>query len=389
VYLWFAREVLRNEIGHTTLTVLLGCSLLLRLAFVTVTPIASDDFYRYLWDGKVQAHGFNPYQYAPSAAELAPLHTADLPARVNHPDMKTSYFPFTEWLFLMAYLLGGETIWALKLLLFLAEAGTVAALLALVGRLGTPRRFVLLYALCPLPVLQFAVDAHLDGFGLPLLIVSLVLHIKGRKTAALVLLGLSLSVKPVGLVLLPILAMLETRWMYRIRPILLPVLVVAVQYIPYVFTANPFESLLTFAEHWMFNGMVFSLLYQYFADNQVTRQWCAALLAVVLSVLYLSRGKWIVKMKRAILALLLFSPVVHAWYVTWLAVVLPAVPHWSGLVFVATVSLTAFTTMHYGLTGEWREFPAVMVGEYLPVVIVLLVAALRRKRAGSLSEEQR
>jgi ATP/ADP translocase len=71
----------------------------------------------------------------------------------------------------------------------------------------------------------------------------------------------------------------------------------------------------------------------------------------------------------AILMLLLFSPVVHPWYVSWLAVLLPLVSRWSGILFVATVSLSTLTVLNYQLTGDWSQHPWVLVLEYAPVLV--------------------
>ena len=53
-----------------------------RVVLAAGPPLASDDVYRYLWDGRVQQYGYSPYAAAPDDPGLAALHTAsDAPHR--------------------------------------------------------------------------------------------------------------------------------------------------------------------------------------------------------------------------------------------------------------------------------------------------------------------
>jgi hypothetical protein len=75
----------------------------------------------------------------------------------------------------------------------------------------------------------------------------------------------------------------------------------------------------------------------------------------------------------SVLLLMLSSPVVHPWYVTWVAVLLPMARRWSGIALAAGVSLTSFTIMNFRLTGIWEQYPIVLAVEYLPVLVLLAV----------------
>ena len=45
----------------------------LRLPLIVSPPFLSTDIYRYVWDGRVQAAGVNPYRYLPADPALASL----------------------------------------------------------------------------------------------------------------------------------------------------------------------------------------------------------------------------------------------------------------------------------------------------------------------------
>jgi len=376
MYAVLSWTLFRVEISEGALLSIIFIAFLVRLSFIAGSPIGSEDAYRYIWDGKIQAQGINPYLYTALDARLDSLHSPLLPAAMNHADLKTIYFPLSQWIFYCCYQLSGEALWGYKAVILIAEVGTVAVLYLFLSMLSIPRKFILLYALCPLPIIEFAVDAHLDAVGLPLFLCSLLFYLKDRKVLSYILLGLSMSIKPVGLILLPAIFFFEKGWRNKLSALLVPLMTVGLQFIPYVFTSNPFETLLSFTKDWSFNGVVFETVYLYFRDNQLSRLICAAIVGTVILLLNYKQGHFLDTAYFSLLALILLSPVVHPWYVAWVAVLLPIVRRWSGIALAAGVSLTSFTVMNYRLTGNWEQYPVVLVIEYLPMIL-FLAAELR------------
>ncbi|HTR81042.1 MAG TPA: hypothetical protein VMM58_05370, partial [Bacteroidota bacterium] len=74
---WF---LVRVEVSTKALLAIVVASIALRLSFVGMNPVGSEDAYRYVWDGKVQAHGINPYLYSAIDERLAFLRSSLLPA---------------------------------------------------------------------------------------------------------------------------------------------------------------------------------------------------------------------------------------------------------------------------------------------------------------------
>ena len=74
----------------------IGFALVLRLAVFWLPPILSDDAYRYVWDGLVQAEGYNPYLHTPDSPELEALHDEPVYAELNSPDRYTVYPPVSQ-----------------------------------------------------------------------------------------------------------------------------------------------------------------------------------------------------------------------------------------------------------------------------------------------------
>ncbi len=74
-------------------------AVVLRLVFLPVMPSLSTDYHRYVWDGRVQLAGINPYKYRPYEHALDRVHYSgrDL---INHPELRTIYPPLTQAVFL-------------------------------------------------------------------------------------------------------------------------------------------------------------------------------------------------------------------------------------------------------------------------------------------------
>jgi hypothetical protein len=370
----------RTTLRRSTVILLIAAGIAIRLALLPFHPIGSDDVFRYMWDGRVQSHGIDPYAFAPGDSALAALHTADLPARVNNPSFKTPYLPFTQWIFLLAYQFGGEEPAGIKLLLFLSECLTLFLLARLLKHLDLPPQNILFYALCPLPIFQFALDGHIDGVGIPLILGAVFLWLQDRRAFALFLLGLSISVKPVGLVLLPMLLFNEKSWKWKFLICFIPIITIFCQFFPYFWSSNPFEGILVFGRNWSYNGALFQAVYAVLLENQVSRVVCGVLLLAILPWVVLRRWGFPGSAYYSVLFLLLCSPVVHPWYVTWLGTMLPLAFAWSGALFIALVSLTSFTLVEYQSTGIWALSPWILVLEYVPVFVAVFFEIKKNRR---------
>jgi len=372
VFILISFFLLKYNLNKNVIIISSLIGIILRISFINTMPIGSDDIYRYMWDGKVQSNGINPYKFSPNDSNLVYLHSDILPAKVNFPELKTIYFPLSQWLFFLGYQLSGENIWGYKFILMVFELLTVIILHLILRKLNKPSKYLLLYLLCPLPIFQFALDSHLDGYGLMLITMSILFYLKRRLTISLIFLGLSLSIKPVGILFIPVFFLNEPKISDKLKILFLPFITFFIQFIPYIFSSNPFEALFVYAKHWSFNGSIFNLLNSFIKHNQITRIVCGIMLLIILIPLYLSRYDLLKKIYYSVFMLLIFSPVVHPWYIGWLAVLMPLIPAHSGIMYSSLSSLTSFTVLSYQLNGVWKEYPLVLLIEYIPVILLLL-----------------
>ena len=146
----------------------------------------------------MQAAGLNPYRHAPGAPELQPLHSDTLPRLVNHPAIKTPYFPLAQWVFRLAHGLSGEAVWGMKAFVLLAEAWPLRAYASCSVTSGSRPATSLLYAAAPWRSSSSPSTRTSTRSGFPFLVFGPAPALRGWKITGLLLLGLSMSVKPVA-----------------------------------------------------------------------------------------------------------------------------------------------------------------------------------------------
>ena len=214
---------------RSALIIILVGAVAMRLALLFVEPYLSTDIYRYIWDGRVQATGINPYRYVPGAPQLALLRDAAIYPNINRADYAVTIYPPTAQAIFFAITRFGESVLAMKLGLIAFEAAIVAALLVLLDRQGISASRVAAYAWHPLPVWEIAGSGHVDAAMCALLMVGLLLFLHGRTLLAGIAVTLGALVKPTALLALPV---FWRPWNWRLP--LVVALTAIVAYLPYL-----------------------------------------------------------------------------------------------------------------------------------------------------------
>jgi hypothetical protein len=198
-----AALVLRGGDRRPALVLILGTAVLLRLIALAAPVFLSDDINRYIWDGRVQAAGINPYRYVPTAPELEPLRDPLIFPNINRNNYApTIYPPLAQMLFLVANRFG-ETALAVKLVSVTIEAVGIATLIFILRAAGRPPEHILLYAWHPLPVWEIAGSGHVDAAVVTFTALALAAGISGRRVWSAVALAAATLVKFLPLVLAP------------------------------------------------------------------------------------------------------------------------------------------------------------------------------------------
>jgi hypothetical protein len=209
--LW-AIAVARTLRAPPPLLPVLAVAVALRLLLLAAPPFMSSDIYRYVWDGRVQAAGLNPYAYIAADPALAALRDGAIYPRINRLDYAHTIYPPAAQLIFAAVGRISQTVTATKFAMLLLESCGVGAMLALLHRAAMPLPRILIYAWNPLPLWAIALDGHVDGAMIGLLGLAMWAACARRDGLAGALLGGAILTKFFPLVVAPA---LWRRWDWK------------------------------------------------------------------------------------------------------------------------------------------------------------------------------
>lgn len=233
LWMLLGRLLAPERLGRQALVLVIGGGLLARALLVPLPFTTSTDAYRYLWDGRVQAEGRNPYRHPPGALQVAHLRDEAVYPLINRKGAVTIYPPVAQMTFRAAHDVGLRTPAGWKTLLLAAEAASMALLLALTGR----RRDLLLYAWNPVPIIAFGLAGHLDALVVLAVLSAALAWRRGWTARVGVVLGLAAGLKLWPLLLLPAFARRRDGHLGvggTLRLALPAVAVLALSYLPYL-----------------------------------------------------------------------------------------------------------------------------------------------------------
>jgi alpha-1,6-mannosyltransferase len=344
------------------------------IEFLHAPSGADDDIHRYVWDGRLQRLGYNPYTVIPDDPAVSQLHTAETRG-LNHPDLPSPY-PAGAELFFRAVTAVHESVFAMKLAFVICDLAIVFVLLDVLRRNGQGQHWALAFAWNPLLAVEVAGSGHVDIVGALLLLVSAAALLRRWRAVAAVAFGMAVVIKLLPIVLLPL------YWKrIRIRDGVLAAITVGLLYIPFLNHGRvPFGSLRTYVHSFWFNDPVFAALGHLAAPELIAG---LAVVVGILTAIWLTRKSETVSphdFAWPVAASLLFAPVVYPWYLLWM---LPFVRSASTLpIIIWTVSiLPTYYVWHLRALGQPFIVPNwIMLLEYGSVAIAAAMIWLRARK---------
>jgi len=205
---FFAAAILLRGNAKPGLAMILGVAVLLRLIVVVFPPFLSNDMYRYIWDGWVQAAGINPYLYIPDDSHLTFLRDPVVFPNINRANYAHTIYPPAAQIFFAAAsfivkLLHIPPVLGMKLAMVGIEGMGIWAILRLLDYAGLPRRRILIYAWNPLPIWEFAGNGHVDAIAVGFIALALAAACAGKTGQAAAALATATLAKFLPVVLLP------------------------------------------------------------------------------------------------------------------------------------------------------------------------------------------
>jgi len=372
-YLLAIRELFSSP-GFPRRVILFGLALsaLWHFQFLRMPPGLDDDIHRYVWDGRMQRLGYNPYIVVPSDPALANLHTAET-RTLNNPEVPSPY-PAGAQLLFRAVTSIHESTFALKLAFVVCDLAIVFVLLDVLRRTRQGEHWVLAYAWHPLLAIEVAGSGHVDIVGVLLLLVSAASLVRRWRAAAAISFGLAIAVKFLPIVLVPL------YWKrVRMRDAALAAIMVGLLYVPFLNHGRiPMGSLGSYVQRFRFNDPVFATLERVAAPQVVAG---LAVLVGFLTAIWMRR-KSVAGSAEAfawpMAASLFCAPVVYPWYLLWM---LPFLRSTSTLpILVWTLSIIpTYYVWHLRTVGRpWVVPEWIMILEFGTVAIAGAIIALRR-----------
>ena len=372
-YLMAVALTWRGGLSRRALIAVLAVAALMRIAVVLAPPYLSDDINRYVWDGRVEAAGVNPYRYIPADPHLAALRDERIFPNVNRSDYApTIYPPVAEYIFYLGTRLR-ESVTAMKGTLLVFELAGVLLLLRLLHDCRLPRERILIYAWHPLTLWEFAGSGHVDAA----VVTFLALALWARRREAAWLTGGALAaaalVKFFPAVLLPA---LYRRWDWKMP--VAAAATVAIAYVPFIGAGSALLGFLPgyLQEEGLHSGAGFFLwnLLKSVAPVEgvgpalYLALAAAVLVSLALHSLFTAAGRYLASaMTLAVAAMVLVSPH-YPWYFAWIVPLICFRPRLSVLYLTLACPLLYFVPGGPDPEGARMAFEWAIYGPFAALV---------------------
>ena len=377
--------------------ILLWISMGFRLIFLISIPALSDDYFRFLWDGKLFVSGINPYLSIPSEiintdiAKTAGL-TQELYNGLNSPNYYSVYPPINQLIFSIGGyfskfgILAG--IIAIRIPLIIAEFFTIKYIRRLLETLKLSQSKVLWYALNPLVIIELSGNLHFEGMMLGALIIAIYWLINNKWAGAAVWWAMAISIKLIPLLFLPVLlkrlGFVKSLWFYLITGVAL-----VFTFLPFLdqyLIKHIFSSIDLYFRTFEFNASIYYIVrwigYQKVGYNII--QQAGPIMSIVTFVLIMAiylykNNSWEQTLKKMLYAFtiyLLMAAIVHPWYVINLIVLTVFIKEhkyaimWSALV---VLSYSAY------ISDAYQENYVLLCLEYIIVIGWMSYELLKNK----------
>jgi len=205
VYLLAVATTLHRPMARKVVWIVLLFAAAIRLPLIVSPPFLSSDVFRYVWDGRVQAAGINPYRFIPNDPALASLRDDAVYPHINRADYAPTIYPPAAQVIFAIIGRVWSSVTGVKLAMVGFEVLAVFCLMRLLTLANLPTERVLIYAWNPLPIWAFAGNGHIDAAVVGFVSLALLLRARHRDGWAGLALGLAALTKFLPAVIAPVL----------------------------------------------------------------------------------------------------------------------------------------------------------------------------------------
>ena len=399
-YFFAIHLVLRSNEQNKDLKIVLLFAVLFRLVLLPSNPIQEDDYYRYLWDGKVTRNGINPYKYSPDEIrefaenrenieytyekikELESLNlirfenyqSEILFDRVNHPDVPTIYPPFSQIVFSFADVFFSGGITGLRIILFVFDLAVLWMVLLLLKSQKINTLYSVIYAWSPLVIKEIVNSLHMESIPLLFLTLSTYLLIKSCPRMSIFTYSLSILSKYYSLMLLPIFfaVIRKDGWLKLFTTAIILLFTLLIFCFPFINNGwSMFEGLIIYGSRWERNDSIFAVIKYLTGNHQMTIIIVFGVFTVILGYITLTDKNIVKKILILLTAFFLLSPTQYPWYFISFLPFLTFYPNRALLLLSGLLSL--YYLEFYFIYHQFNQAILLIPWfEYLPFYILLM-----------------
>ena len=381
-YLIAVRIVTAHAVSRNVSIFIILAALVFRVIAWSQPPQFSDDVFRYRFEGQVQAHGLNPYLIRPSDPKGSSFKDAAW-AHVVAKDFRAGYGPLIErmeaWNWRLAAAKSDDPFqqaYLFKIPAALFDLGCLALLWLL-----APQR-ILLYAWCPVVVVEFWGNGHNDAVPVFFMLAALVAAKRNWQWLVFLFLGFGIAAKWWPAVLMLAFTGRDFGRLKYWPMAALPVLAFGFPYWANV-TENA-QFMTGFVGGWRNNDSLFGLIAGLFTNPYHAKYAVFGLIVLATVVIAGLRRPLAWRVLATLTVVLLLSANCHVWYLTWLAALLPMSQSYGVQAWVSLVPIFHLSRLAELLTGQWQGVVEDRWFVYVPVFLLLGVDLL-----GSVEEQPR
>lgn len=358
--------------------------ILLRVLLIASLPKLSDDFYRFIWDGRLLLNFEDSYKYLPAHHLDLGLTgiTQSLYNKLNSPEYFTVYPPLNQLLFFISTLFSpGSVMWSvvvMRVIMIVFELGNISLIRKLLRHYKLPQTYGLIYVLNPLVIFEVTGNLHFEGIMVYFLLMAIWQYEQGKLHKSAIFFGLSVATKFLPLIFLPLL-LRKIGFKKTIIYGLIVAATLAFTFLPLINTAHIWaikDSMELYFQKFEFNGSIYYLTRWYGFETEghniiaKSGKWMmyATMASIFVYSLATKKKDWPRQMVWVWTLYLLFATTVHPWYI----IPLLAVAVFSKVRFPFLWSYLIFLTYANYLGGEYTDRIEVVIIEYSLVGLIAL-----------------
>lgn len=390
LFILYFYVIYQKNISDVHLKILVIASIFFRLIFFFSVPQLSDDYFRFIWDGRLINEGINPFLYLPCEVHeqslLIGATNNELFTNMNSPNYYSIYPPILQAIFYIAAKFSFSNnyiaIIIIRVFLIFAELGTYFFLKRILSLLNFSKEKILIYILNPIVIIEITGNLHFEGVMLFFIIASIYYLLKNNLIFSSIFFSLAVCSKLVPLVLLPLIIKkvgLKNGIIYALVVLVL----VNLMFLPFInqeLINNLSNSVGLYFQKFEFNASLYYLArwigFQMSGYNEIAiigkiLPVVSFAIITIISFYYKDKQsdeKFFEKALTILFVYYLFSLIIHPWYVTFLVLITVFVKQrfaliWSLLIF-GTYLTYASLPYKENIWALWVEY-IVVIGWFL------------------------